>query len=63
MCIHILDILYHILKSMNGLQSYDVDHDPNRNNGSVCEALSEPRRLVELDDSHLVGDDDIRYHY
>ena len=48
---------------MNGLQSYDTDHDPNPNNVFLCEALSEPRRLVELDNSDLVGDDDIRCYY
>jgi hypothetical protein len=36
----------------------ETDHSPDSEH--VCEALSEPRRVVELDDSDLIGDHDIR---
>lgn len=40
-----------------------IETDRSPGSGHVCEALSEPRRVLELDDSDLIGDHDIRYFY
>lgn len=49
------------LIALNYFPLFEIDLRPSPDKRFVCEALSEPRRVAELDDCDLVGDDDIRY--
>jgi hypothetical protein len=60
---HVLNTIVLQLKLLTIIFLLLIKTDRSPDSEHVCEALSEPRRVLELDDSDLIGDHEIRYFY